>query len=340
MGEQANPALEFGSKPEDLVAFNEAIGAIKTHNDQFSLGKLMAGALIDHIDESGRAQELVEAGVPLEEAEATIAWVGTNKVPMSEEEQMARSIVGVTNAPVLEATGLTLSPLRKTATMFSSKGQQSVGRVRLNVTDGGKFSGFLLATKPEDIDESFRKNSESVVSSLVEETSDAIATDADDQAVLETLAYGNGIIAGLEHIGLGESPAAQKLSALTEHTQQGDVKEWVLASRIGLLEEPEKQQFGPSQWQGDATPKYLSDRWGEVIAIIKMAKDNPRSSSLFTQLLSKARSDLGYAKQDWEKLKVERYSGDINPGYGEGFSDVFASVDVELQALDPGPNTK
>src|ERR1039457_5324063 len=171
MSEQANTTPEFGSQPEDLVSFSEAINAIRTHNDQFSMGKLMVNALVEHLDEAQRAQELVDAGVPQEEAEATVTWVGADKVPLSEEEQMARSVVGVTNAPVLESVGLTLSPLRKTSTMFGPKGEQSVGVVRLQVTDGGKFSSFLLATKPEDVNDDFRKDSASVVSSLVQETS-------------------------------------------------------------------------------------------------------------------------------------------------------------------------
>ena len=63
---------------------------------------------------------------------------------------MARSIVGITNAPVLESTGLTLSPLRTTSTMYSNKGEQSVGKIRLQVTDGSKFSNFLLAVNLGD----------------------------------------------------------------------------------------------------------------------------------------------------------------------------------------------
>ena len=179
MSEYTAPTPEFGSRPEDLAAFNEAIGSINEHNDQFSMGKLMARAMLDHLDEAQRAQELVDAGATQEEAEQTVDFVGSDKLPLTEEEQMARSVVGITNAPVLEATGLTLSPLRTTSTMYSSKGEQSVGKVRLQVTDGSKFSNFLLAVNPEDANEDFQQNAAGVASSLIAEATDAIANDTD-----------------------------------------------------------------------------------------------------------------------------------------------------------------
>lgn len=331
MSEQSVPTPEFGSKPEDITAFNEAIGAINAHNDQFSMGRMMARAMFDHLDEAQKAQELVDAGATQEEAEQTAAFVGSDKVPLTEEEQMARSIVGMTNAPVLEATGLTLSPLRTTSTMYSSKGEQSVGKVRLQVTDGGKFSSFLLTTNPEDANEDFQKSAAGVVGSLIAEASDAIASDQDEQTALETLAYGKGIIAGLEHIGLGDAPVAKRLSDLAEHAQQGDVKEFVLAERAGLFQEPGEQGFGPSQWQRDASTQFMTDNWGNILNILKMTKSNPKAQELFSQLLKNAQADLDFAKDDWKKLKEEGYGG--GGEYGSGFEEVFQTVELELNLL-------
>ena len=307
MSEYTAPTPEFGSRPEDLAAFNEAIGSINEHNDQFSMGKLMARAMLDHLDEAQRAQEL---------AEQTVDFVGSDKLPLTEEEQMARSVVGITNAPVLEATGLTLSPLRTTSTMYSSKGEQSVGKVRLQVTDGSKFSNFLLAVNPEDANEDFQQNAAGVASSLIAEATDAIANDTDEQTALETLAYGKGIVAGLEHIGLAESPVTDKLRTLYEHAQQGDVKEYVQADNIGLLKAPEEQGFGPSQWHRDATPEYLTTHWGQVLDVIKAAKANPSAKDLYEQLLQSAQGSLDYAKSDWAKAKSEGYGGGGDCGEG------------------------
>lgn len=331
MSEQSILPAEFGSKPEDIVAFNEAIGAIDAHNDQFGMGRMMARAMFEHLDEAQKVQELVEAGATQEEAEQTAAFVGSDKVTLSEEEQMARSIVGMTNTPILEATGLTLSPLRTTGTMFGSQGQQSIGKVRLQVTDGGTFSSFLLAANPGTAVEDFQKNAAGVVNSLIAETSDAIANDQNKQTALETLAYGKGIISGLEHIGLGDAPVAKRLSDLAEHAQQGDIKEFVLAERAGLFEEPGEQGFGPSQWQKDASAQFMTDSWKNVLNIIKMTEGNPKAQELFGQLLKNAQADLDFAKDDWKKLKAEGYGG--GGEYGSGFEDVFQTVELELNLL-------
>jgi hypothetical protein len=331
MSESTNPTPEFGSRPEDLAAVNEAVGSINEHNDQFSIGKLMARAMHDHLDESQRTQELVDAGATQEEAEQTVDFVGSDKLPLTEEEQMARSIVGVTNAPVLEYAGLTLSPLRITSTMYSSKGEQSVGKVRLQVTDGSKFSNFLLAVNPEDANEDFQKNAAGVAGSLIAEATDAITDDADEQTAIETLAYGKGIVAGLEHIGLAESPVTEKLRTLYEHAQQGDIKEYVQADNIGLLKEPDEQGFGPAKWQRDATTEYLTTHWNQVLDVVKAAKANPNAKELFTQLAKSAQSSLDYAKADWAKAKVEGYGG--GGSYGEGFEKTFETVGLELSLI-------
>jgi hypothetical protein len=332
MSEFTAPAPEFGSRPEDLAAFNETVGSINQHNEQFSLGAMMARVMIDHVGEAQRAQELVDAGATQEEAEQTAAFVGSDKLPLSEEEQMARSIVGITNAPVLEAAGLTLSPLRKTNTMYGPQGEQSVGKVQLQVSDGSKFSNFLLAVNPEDANEDFQQNAVGVAGSIIAEASDAIASDADEQTVLETLAYGKGIVAGLEHIGLDGSPVATKLLSLYEHAQQGDVKEYVNADNVGLLTEPEAQGFGPANWQRDASPDYLAEHWNGVLDVIKAAKANPKAAELFAQLVTSAQGSLDYAKADWAKAKSEGYGG--GNGYGEGFEDIFETVGLELSMLN------
>lgn len=332
MHEQSVPIPEFGSKPEDITAFNEAIAAINAHNDQFSIGRMMTRVILDHKDKTQKAQELVDAGATQKEAEQTVAFVGSDRIPLTEEEQMARSIVGATNAPALEATGLTLSPLRTIYTMYNGdESEQPVGRVRLQVTNGSKFSGFLLVTNPEDTSEGFQKNAAEVVDSLIAEASDAIATGQDEQTALETLAYSTGIIAGLEHIGIGDAPVAKQLSDLAQHTQQGDIKEFILAERAGLLQKPGEQGFGPAKWQRDANTQFMADSWGNILNILKLTQNNPKAQELFHQLLKAAQADLDFARADWKKLKTEGYGGGRE--YGSGFEEIFQTVGLELHFL-------
>lgn len=334
MDEQAIPKSEFGSQSQDILAFNEAIVAINNHNDQFSLGKLMARSILDHTDEALHIQELVDAGATQEEAEQTVAFVGNENPQFSEEEQMARSIVGVTNAPVLEHIGLTLSPLRVTSTMIGPSGEQVVGKVRLQLTDGGKLSNFLHTINPQDADETLKQNVSSLISSLIAEIKDSVSHDNDEQTVLETLAYGKGIIAGLEHIGMGEVSRTKELQNLCEHSQQGDIKEYIDADSLFLFTEPEEQGFGPAKWHRDATSEYLTARWDKVLEVLKAAKANPKATELFKLVFKSVNANLEFAKNDWAKLKSENYASNIKD-YGKDFEDIFETVSLELNLISP-----
>ena len=193
--------------------------------------------------------------------------------------------------------------------MYSNKGEQSVGKIRLQVTDGSKFSNFLLAVNLGDTTDEFQQNVADVAYGLIAEASDAIANDSDEQTALETLAYGKGIVAGLEHIGLAKSPVIVKLRNLYEHAQQGDVKEYVQADNIGLLKGPEEQGYGPAKWQRDASTERLVTFWDQVLDVLKATKAKPNAKALFVQLTNSAQASLDYAKADWAKIKAEGYGG-------------------------------
>ena len=330
MGEITISQQEFGGTPEDISAFNEAMGAISEHNNQFSTGKMMARTLLTIVEKQGRVQDLVDEGAARQEAEETVAFVGDGSLPMSEEEQMARSVVGITNAPALESTGLTLSPLRTTATMYGNGTEQSVGEVRLQITDGSRFSGFLQEVNPDSADDRFKGNVTNVVTSLVHEAQLAISDDAEEATALETLAYGQGIVAGLERIGLADEPVTEDLRLLHEHAQRGDVKEYVLADMKQLLLAPDDQRFGPADWQRDATPDVLASLWSDTVGVLKSTKANPKATELFDQMLSSVSASLDFASTDWAKLKADRYaSGE----YGNGFEDIFEATRLELDLL-------
>lgn len=334
MSEQSTQNPEFGESPEDIAAFNEAISAINEHNSQFSLGKLMADALIESAEEGAKIHDLTEAGATEDEARQTVEFVGGDKVPFSEEEEMARSVLGITNAHVLGQTGLGLSPPREQGVMLSAKGKASFGKVNLQFTDGGKFSSFLGRVDTEAIDDSFKQKVSGVVGSLLNEVYSAVSSGTPDaNGALEALAYSQGIVNGLEHVGANEE-VIEKLRAVGEHSQSGTLYEYVRADSIGLLTEPYKQQFGPSQWQTDATLEYLRARWGEVLEIVKIAKENPSSASLFGELAEKAKISLKAARAGLAEIKKE---GSYGEGYGDDFPAIFDEVEKELTNL-PRPS--
>lgn len=336
MSERVNDHPEYTATLENMSAVTGAIAALDLHNATFSVGRFLACTTFQTRDRAKIASELAAKGVPDDEATAAAAWLDTS-VPLNDVEEMARSIVGSTNAPVLEAVGLGLSPLRVTSSVRKSAGRQEVGVVRLQVVDGGKLSGFLLSAKPEEADDAFKQSMLAVTSDMVSEASDAIATGRrGGLTALETLAYGPGIVSGLEQIGLAESTAAVQLRELCEHAQQGDVREFVVAKKAGLLDEPGAPVFGPSTWQTDTHPQaVLYIRWQGILTILREAQANPKAQVLAAQLLAKAQAHLEYAKADWKKMRSSELP---MPGYGEGFDDVFQRIGLEFSVLNSPDN--
>ncbi len=318
---------EFGSIPEDVAAFNELTGSIRRHNDQFSMGAMLTRAFVDNVNAAERVQGLVNEGASLEDAEQAIDFVGDDKPTFSEEEEMGRAVVGFANMSTLRAAGLKFSPLRKIATMYSARApQQSAGAIHFQIEDGGKFSGFLQNVDVSSDD--LRNSVDHVIADVVLEAKALITSGQDNQVVLETLTYAPGVAAGLNHIGL-DSNHARELGKLYEHSQIGDVREYVAADELGLLNTPETQKFGPSQWQKDSTNEYLAKKWREVLDVIQVLKDNPKASVLFNQLIESARASLSVAEADWNVSK-STYKGST---YGSKFDSVFESVGLELDFL-------
>lgn len=332
MSEPTPTTPEFSPQSQDVIAFNEAMASINQHNKQFSLGRVLARAVIEGVQKAERTQDLVDAGATQEEAEQTVDFVDSDKTSLFEEEQMARSIVGVANAPVLEAIGLRLSPLRTKGTVHSEGKEQPIGEVRLGVADGGKLTNFLLTVNPDLVDDDFRQNATYLADSLITETADDIANSTTvSTETLETLAYGKGIVASLEHIGLVNTAETERIGKLYDHAQKGDVKEYVQADSIGLFREPGKEGYSPSKWQRDASSAYLARHWNQVLEVVSDTKANPNAHELFTQVAESAQASLDFAKTDWAKMKQAR--GSSGGSYGQGFEEVFETVGLELKFI-------
>jgi hypothetical protein len=220
--------------------------------------------------------------------------------------------------------------------MFGPKGKSSVGALRVEADDVGKFGNFLSAVDPADADDDFKERITGVTNRLIREAADAIIAGEDEQAILEGIFANNkDVLSGLESVGLGDSTTAEALRTMSEHYKQGDIKEYIQAERIGLFHEPGSDGFGPSLWQRDEHAEGLTNRWGDVIDILKAAKTNPNAQALFEDLLASARGALSYARDDWAKMQDE---GKYNETYGQGFDEVLQNVGRELNTLANSQN--
>ncbi len=330
MTEATAQSHEFGSQPQDVEAFIAAYDAVQDYNGQFSLGKMMARTVIEGVRQAEKAQELVQEGASFEEAQEAVEFVGEEKADVQDEQHMLRELVGITNESALESSGLTLSPLREDFSIHSTEGTQNVGKVRLGISEGSKFSSFLMSVAPQDVSERLQKAATGVVLDILSETEGAIAEDRDLNNVAEALVYADGIIAGLERLGLGGSAVAADLKSLAVYAGQGIAHEYVVAKRLQLFKDPENQGFGPATWQRDASNDVLEANWGDVLTAIRDTMSNPNGNKLARDLMDAARKLLNAAKIDWQDLRADTSYG---PDYGKDFDNIFETVGLELDML-------
>lgn len=328
MTEFTDRKSEFGSTADDIKAFNDAMNSLADHNNRFNLGKLLTVTIRDTIFKANNAQELVDAGATAKEAEEIVDWEREDKIPFNEEQQMNRSIVAVINDSIFDSVGLSVSPVRKNATLVGSDSVQSCGKVRAWLIDGDKFSHFLMAVNPTDTDEEFKHNVLVVVNDLLQETTDSVDIDSDDYQFAEQYIHGLNIIKGLKNIGLEESKTIRQLRLFSKYLDQGTFTEYVLAYKIGLFE-PNGEGFGPSNWHRDATEEFLANKWNEVIAIIKKAKENPNGQDISEDLLNCAIEKLDYARQDWTQIKNSPNNNEKIHDY----DNVYNIIGLELNML-------
>jgi len=331
------PETNFGGNPEDLAAFTDALGAVDAHNDEYSIGKVMARAITSEVKKAVDANELVEMGATEEDAEIAAGFAHTEN--MSQEREVARSILGMTNLVTLEQVGLGITPMRPDSFIIGNGEELEIGKVRASLVDGGKLTSFLDTIEPENLTEAATNSIKKVLNGLVLETREAVRGTSDDEGkstLFETLAYAPGIVVGLERLGLGDTDETSRLKALAEHNQQGDLREYVIMGDMQLDREIDNQQFGPAQWYLDASPDFLRQEWGKVIDFIRSVQTNPQAKDTFRISLDNARKSLEASQADWAVRKTtEPYA---SSKYGKGFEDIFETIKLELDFLDPDAN--
>lgn len=325
--EATNLTPEFGSQPEDIAAFNELVGAVANHNGQFTVGALVRSTFRQAFQMVNHTQELIDKGLDETSAEEAAQNLHDDTPTFSEEEEMARAVVGMANMPALVASGLKISPQRVLITRAQTiLPEQTAGIVRFQIADGGKFSNFLLNVyAPSD---ELQKSVNNVITDVVGEAKQLINDGTDNQVVLETLVYTPGVLNGLKHIGL-ETEQTKALQQLHEHAQTGDVKEYVAADTMQLLAPPEKQHYGPAEWQIDSTNEILAERWSNALELIRTIKANPKAHKLFKTVIDSTRVSLVTAQANWKEIKSEYLAA----GNGSDYDAIFESVGLELDFL-------
>jgi hypothetical protein len=333
MGEELRPA-EFGANPEDLAAFSTLVADIAAHNDQFSVGAVLGRAIGRMQAHAEHTQSLTSAGAGEEEAAMTAGFVAED-IDESVEQGVERELLGMTTAQMLAKAGLALSPVRRSVMYMHAGRAEPLGKVRLSMADGGAFVGFLDAVDPAIADDDFKRSAAVAAHDIAAEAEQAILN-GETAIAAESLAYTDGILRGLDKLGLHEDPARNNLQDIATYHAQGVVIEWLDARESGLLRDVDPEYYGPSGWQRDSSSQSLGERWRRILDTVAAARSNPNGAELAADLAARAQAHLAAARADWAVIETTRaYGPDYNP-YGEKFSNVFARIQQGLDRLSRG----
>ncbi len=261
--------LELGDQTGEvgLVSVNHLFADVHRYNDQFSMGSMMVRLLFSRIkfEDEGDAQ--------------------TSRSPNQEaaDQQLTASTLGAIHQQTLGKLGLSLEPVAgKNATIMHEGEAVGAGEMRINIQDGTRFTSFLHALEPQQVEDTGLKSDlEGLSGVLAQQVLDHYDLKEPGDEALQLFGGLGRMVEEYKRLGMGQ--AVERLETYLEHSRQGDLREYVAIERGGLLSEPGKS-FGPADWQKDATPEYLERRWGEAIGVLIMTKDNPRAQSLYEQL--------------------------------------------------------
>lgn len=297
-------------------AFMQAMEALRAHNQEHSWGKMLGKHLVEGIEAADREEK---------------GEMPDFQMTASDGQEMDREILGITNEEALKAIGLALSPVRKDAILLSSAGlNDSVGEVRARIQDGNSFVSFLEGLIPQSANEPLQQALDQVAGDLYKE---ALEVDAKSEEGIEALACLRKVAGIMNRLGVC-TENCRELKELGEHVAAGNVREFIAAKKIGLYDEVGGNNFGPSEWQTDATKDFLDNRWGRVLEVLEASRQNPRARELFEDLMGRAWESLNYAKADWQRLKTERAVDGYGTKYGKGFDEIFERISLELNILN------
>lgn len=302
--------LETGNGPSELrlATINHLFADISRYNDQFSLGSMMARQLFSFIR--------------LEDEEAsTPRGLGNEE----EYQQMTASAINAIHGGTLDTIGLSLEPVSgKHATMMGLGEQAGEGEMRINVANRNRFTSFLEVLTPELVESTgLRSNLESLSGVLSQQIFDHYNLQKPGDEMLELFGGLGTIVNQYKRLGMGE--AVEGLEVYLIHTRQGDLREFVAIERNSLLAEPGKY-FGPADWQKDTTPRGLEERWGNALAILQAAKDNPKAHELYQQLKRHLSECIKIARADTESRSY------YTPEAREEMKNILGSTQVLLNA--------
>lgn len=307
--------INFGGKSDTLpiAAVNHLFVDISKFNQQFSMGSMLFGLIM---------------GLSGIEGEDAPRRPGSDLERAEEDQKMSASAIALIHRDTLNKIGLSLEPVAgKTATLMGRGEQAGSGEMRINVADRGKFTGFLSALEPEQVEiTGLKPNLESLSGVLAQQVFDHYDLKQPSDEMLELFGGLGGIVNQYQRLGMAK--AVEGLETYLDHARKGDLREFVAVERAGLMSEPGKY-FGPADWQKDATPEFLAHHWSEATHILRMVRSNPKAQGLYEQLKDQLLKSIKISRADAESL--EYYQPDQREKIREELERAYLNLDDTIK---------
>lgn len=281
-----------------IADFDALFSDITRFNRQFSMGSLMFGLISSHFEGDSE-----DTSSPLSKYD-------------EQSQKLTAAGIHLIHSQTLEKVGLALESVSgKTATLIGQGEMVGVGELRVNISDRNRFSGFLQAIDPTMTHNSpLGENLQGLSVILSQQIFDNYNLNAPSDEALQLLGSLEEIVGQYRRL---EIPGTERLETYLAYARKGDLREYILVEREGLLNEPGRF-FGPADWQRDAAPDYLRRRWGNALKVLEMARDNPKARELYDQLYAHLSKCLNLAianleELDPEKGYTEQYKAGLKP---------------------------
>lgn len=300
-----NKDKEFQVKPTEI---DELFADIGKYNQQFSMGAMLTQALFSHI-----RLEDEEASTPkgLEAVKET-------------QQHLTASGINLIHENTLKKLGLTLEPISgKHARIFHAGEEVGEGEMRVNIVDRSQFLAFLNILEPNQVQDSQLKNHLQDLSQILsQQLYDNYNLEKPQDEMLELFGGLEQTINQYRRLGLGES--VKRLETYLKNARNGSLREYIAVERYNLLANP-GESFGPSDWQKDAGPESLSQRWEIAINTLKRLQSNPKAQELYQQLRNNLNKGVETAQTDLPTLVYYSPEAKIK------LSDVLNKARVNLE---------
>lgn len=263
--------------------FNALFADIENFNSQFSMGSIMASLLISNVGSEDGGNESNLSSVD------------------KDAQALTASGISLIHEGILSKVGLELEPVSgKNATLFSGTETAGEGEMRVNLKDNSKFLSFIRSISlKESKGPELRKNLGNLSDILARQIIDHYNLKEPSDEALKLLGGLGNIVNEYKRL---EIDSVRKLETLLAHSRKGDLLEYLAVQQQGLLNEPGKN-FGPADWQRDATPKYLKDHWSRALQVLELTRKNANAQDLYQTLFPHLDNCLGIAIQNLDTLE-------------------------------------